>query len=129
MDWRHVFLWKDSTIQQDDMPKSMVIIGDEPGIEEEGGEAELEIPKNVFLSTIRVFKYTNDSKPECVKEILCENNIKPAMDYGPSVAYFGKCLYYFKREVRSAEDQTHQLYKFEFDGYKETKIEGFSFLE
>jgi len=78
------------------MPKSMEIIGDdkEGGAEEEGGTAETKmefgkvIPKNVFLSTIRVFKYNNDSKPECVKEILCESNIDPAMDYGPSVAYF-----------------------------------------
>jgi len=105
-------LWKDSSEPKtDDMPKSMVIGDDEKGgEEEEGGTAEpkLEfdkvVPKNVFLSTIRVFKYTSDSKPECVKEILCESNINAAMDYGPSVAYFGKCLYYFKREVKSADD-------------------------
>jgi len=112
LEWRHVFLWKDSTVPQDGMTNSIDITEEEEegGVEEEGGEKEevdpnvgfdKVVPKNVFLSTIRIFKYTNDSKPDCVKEILCENNINPAMDYGPSVAYFGKCLYYFKREVKS----------------------------
>jgi len=130
--WRHVLLWKDAANAGETagLIKSTVIAG-----EDEQGEGNVQVnfdkivPKKLYLSTIRVFKYTNNAKPKCVKEILCENNLKPAMDYGPSVAYYGNCIYYFKREIENSEIQKHQLYKFEFDGYKETKIERVQFLE
>jgi len=87
------------------------------------------MPENVYLSTLRIFKYANGSKPECVREILCENNPFPAHDCGPSVTCFGGSIYYFKRIVKSLNDQTHQLFKFEFKTYTETKIEGYSIFE
>lgn len=78
------------------------------------------VPKDVYLATIKVFKYSATEKPQLVKEILCESNLKPACDYGPSVAYFGGCIYYFKRIVKSATEQIHQMYKYNFDDQKET---------
>jgi hypothetical protein len=62
------------------------------------------MPDQLYLSTIRILKYSSDAKPDCVKEILCENNLEAAMDYGPSVAFFDKCLYYFKREIKSPKE-------------------------
>jgi len=45
------------------------------------------------------------------------------------VTCFGGSIYYFKRIVKSLNDQTHQLFKFEFKTYTETKIEGYSIFE
>jgi len=82
------------------------------------------MPKHVYLGTIKVFKYEALQKPVLVKEILCESNLKPATDYGPSVAYFSECIYYFKRIVKSETGTYHQLFKYNFDMNQEFEVDG-----
>jgi hypothetical protein len=87
------------------------------------------VPKDIFLSTIKVFKYDSEQKPVLVKEILCESNLKPAMDYGPSVAFFSDSIYYFKRIVKLESGTHQQLYKYDFAKNEENELTGCQFTE
>lgn len=86
------------------------------------------MPKKVFLGTIKILKYEAEKEPVLVKEILCDNNLKPVMDYGPSVAFFSGCIYYFKRIYKS-ESQTLQMFKYNFDQNEECQVSGVFFDE
>ena len=76
----------------------------------------------VFLRTIKVFKYEAEQKPVLVREILCENNLMPAMDYGPRVIFFSDCMYYFKRIIKSKSGTYFQLFKYNFELDVESEI-------
>jgi len=80
--WRNVLFFKK---ESNDKPNLVFGLGDEAS------------STHIYLSALKIFKPSFDEKPELVKEILCESNKFPCMDYGPSNIYFNKCLYYFKR--------------------------------
>lgn len=82
-----IFLWKDRC-------KEFII---------ETVEKERNVQKYFFLASIKVFKFSQTKAPEMVREILCESNLEPAADYGPSVVFYNKCMYYFKRLVASKD--------------------------
>jgi len=85
------------------------------------------VNKNLFLSTLKIFRFSDSKDPELVREILCESNKNPAMDYGPSVVYYNKALYYFKR-LHDTRIYL-QLFKFDLEHSSESMIKGYRFTE
>lgn len=73
---------------EESQPKEKDFITINLEVEEEKLPFKKIVPKDLFLSTIKILRYFNDKDPELVKEILCESNFKPNLDYGPSVAIF-----------------------------------------
>ena len=111
-------MWKDSETSLT-AEKQYVEVFQTVKEDEEKIPIEKVVPKDLFLSTIKVLKYFQDKDPELVKEILCESNLKPTMDYGPSVAYHGKAIYFFKRHFKG-EKQSVQMWKYSFDSNTES---------